>query len=514
MLLIIERDPQFSQKLKKHLKIEDLETFLVESAADAVFLVQNESVQFILIDLNAVSDWADLFSLQRYGRENNVPLLFIEGRKSTAALAQRLHAKGKVEAISLPFRVSALKERIHKLISASDAFVGTQIGPEGQKVTLIRKLGAGSMGSVYEGHHEALDRKVAVKFLLGNNENRDLESSRRFLQEARAMANIRSPHVAQIFFTGSHLKTPYLVMEYVDGPDLDKYLRAKGCLSQKETLRLIREILLGLVQAHEAGKIHRDLKPANIMLNPAGQAVILDFGLVRESASEGLTQTGTVLGTPRYISPEQVQGKQIDTRSDLYSVGIMMFEMLIGQAPFRAPDLVGLLMKHVTSPIPDPASFNKTVHPDLFSIIVRLTEKEPGQRYSSATEALQALSNFELGLVDSEPAAQNEIINVIRPLGGMAISETGSIIHQFGEVADEQAQTLHILRSALTQLELSAPIGKFERGLIHSDAKRLLLFSYFDGMAAMETSHESIDSAYHQVSAPELMALFESEARS
>ncbi|MCB1044350.1 MAG: protein kinase [Acidobacteria bacterium] len=509
MLLVVERDPKFTAKLKQHLKIKGLRLFFVETTRDAVFLLENLKADFLLLDLNAVSDWSDLEALEQYATKADIPILVIEGSSRTTELAKRIKSRSRFNFIALPFKVSQLIERIEALRRDKDPLEGKTIGPAGQEVLLMRKLGAGSMGAVYEGTHQALHRKVAVKFL--NSESGiDTESGGRFVREARAMAQIRSPHVAQVFFTGKHENTPYLVMEYIDGPDFDKYLRAKGSLSANESVRLIREILQGLADAHRTGLTHRDMKPANVMMNQNGQAVILDFGLVREVSGESLTQAGMILGTPRYISPEQVKGKPVDHRSDLYSVGIMFFEMLVGKPPFQASDLVGLMMKHVQAPLPHPSDFEKDVDRHLFAIVERLCQKQPEHRFASAIDVIEALNEWEN---NHRSQLQKETAAVrLKAQGGISINESGSLTHSFGSMSAPELPVLQVLLSALNQLQAVTTLGEFQRGIVERDGKRYLLFSHYGGLAALEPADADAISQFHRLSHSEIKAVFESGA--
>ncbi len=248
------------------------------------------------------------------------------------------------------------------------------------------------MGTVYEGYEATLDRKVAVKFLITNpSDGPDI--AKRFRHEARAVAQMRSPYIVAVHSVGAHNAVPYLVMEYVDGPTLATHLRKKEKLSVPDALRIVREILLGLAEAHKLGMVHRDLKPANIMLDHQGHPIILDFGLVRDASGENLTRAGMILGTPRYISPEQVRGRSVDQRTDLYSVGVMLFEMLVGVPPFSDKDHMVVLMKHVNEALPRPESFGHQMESGLFEIIDRLSRKLPVERFQNASEAIEAIEN-------------------------------------------------------------------------------------------------------------------------
>jgi len=511
MVLVIERDSRFSAKLKKHLRLDGHRLFFVESAQDAVFLLESISADFILANLNGIDAWENLKKLRAFAETNEVPLLLIDGMRKTQTVADRLRAKGGYSFITLPFSVSDLQKKIQAMMVGADPLIGLELGPEGQRVEILKKLGAGAMGAVYKACQNDLGRHVAVKLISRDHLGTDAESSRRFTNEARAMARLRSPYIAQVYFVGKHEGRPYLVMELIEGPDLEKYLRSKGTLSAQQALELVRDILRGLEEAHRAGIVHRDMKPSNIMLAPQGHPVILDFGLVRGGDGQNLTRSGAVLGTPRYMAPEQVTGKGIDHRADIYAVGIMLYEMVVGTAPFKSDDFVAVLMKHVNDPLPPPEQYGRSVKPALFSVIEKLTAKRPEERYQSVGEALIAvescLENLSMpGSSDTQTIRRRAV-----PVGGLAVNASGHAVDHFGQVPEHRTRDLHLMASIIEQIGALDALGDFRRGTVDTDDRRLILFSSRQGLASIETREKHNSSGLEELSIEELAAFFRGE---
>jgi serine/threonine protein kinase len=268
------------------------------------------------------------------------------------------------------------------------------------KFRLDRMIGRGGMGSVWKAHHMGLDVPCAVKFIEGELAKLQ-EAQQRFEREAKAAAQLRSPHVVQIYDYGVWQGTPYIAMELLDGQDLGKYLQAHGGkLHAAEVNRIMQQVCKALTKAHAAGVVHRDLKPDNIFLvndDDAGFIVkILDFG-VAKSASHTVdgsnTKTGAMLGTPYYMSPEQAQGiKSVDARSDLWSLAVIVFQCLTGRLPFESEALGDLLVKIIVAPIPLPSSFEPSLPPTIDEWWVKVADRNPENRYPSAKAFADALA--------------------------------------------------------------------------------------------------------------------------
>jgi len=262
---------------------------------------------------------------------------------------------------------------------------------------LVRQIGQGGMGEVWLANQVSLDRPVAVKLLpktLASQEN----FIERFQREAKAAASLVHPNVIQIYAYGIEDGTPYFAMEYVEGEDAQQRMRREGGLDPRE----IAEIMLGtgaaLQAAHEKGLIHRDIKPSNIMIDKAGLVKVMDFGLAKATSggagAKTLTSAGLIMGTPNYLSPEQGRGDPLDGRSDLYSLGVVLYEMLTGEVPFRADTPAGLIFKHVYEPPPPPQEIRPEIPPFLVDITLKLLEKDPDDRYANAGEFMADLAEF------------------------------------------------------------------------------------------------------------------------
>lgn len=285
-----------------------------------------------------------------------------------------------------------------------DSMVGRFLG----QYELLALIGKGGMARVYKSVQPALNRYVAVK-LLHPSVAADEEFLIRFQREAQAAASLRHPHIVQIFDFGHQEEFYYMVMELIDGPTLRDELQRLKVLDETlpfgEAQRIVGEVAEALDYAHDRRVIHRDVKPANILLTPEGQAVLSDFGLAYIIESPRQTITGFV-GTPEYMSPEQGQGLAVDGRTDVYSLGVVLYEMLTSQLPFTAETPMGIVMKHISEPLPSPRSVNPDISEGVEQVLLRATSKDPRDRYSRAGELSRALAEaFEAAAVVEDPTA-------------------------------------------------------------------------------------------------------------
>src|SRR3954464_10688884 len=243
------------------------------------------------------------------------------------------------------------------------------------------------MADVWLAEDSHLQRQVALK-VLHNRYLQDQDFIARFQREAEAAAGLQHPNIVAVFDRGADDGVNYIAMRYVEGPTL-KELIERG-LTPEAAVALGRQGLEGARSAHRNGIVHRDLKPQNVIVDEEGKAVVTDFGIARAGVSE-ITQTGSVMGTPQYLSPEQAQGFEVTGVSDLYSIGVILYEALSGRVPFEGESAVAVAMKQVSETPQRPSSINPQVSPALDAVVMRALEKEPGQRFQSADAFIAAL---------------------------------------------------------------------------------------------------------------------------
>ncbi len=261
---------------------------------------------------------------------------------------------------------------------------------------VLRPLGSGAMGTVFEGEDLGLLRPVALK-VMNTRLATDSESRQRFLREAQATAALEHDHIVHIYEVGQHHGLPFLAMQRLRGETLAARLARPPRLPLAEVLRIGREIATGLQTAHERGLVHRDIKPSNLWLEAGhGRVKILDFGLARNAADDaGLTQSGVVVGTPVFMSPEQAQGRAIDARSDLFSLGSVFYQMSTGELPFQRADTVATLVALSTQQPERPERYNPELPPALCELIMTLLAKDVDRRPASARDVAQRLQQLE-----------------------------------------------------------------------------------------------------------------------
>jgi eukaryotic-like serine/threonine-protein kinase len=274
----------------------------------------------------------------------------------------------------------------------------------GGRYELVELVGTGGMSSVHKAHDRLLERNVALK-VLHPHYGEDEEYVERFRREARAVAQMSHPHIVTVIDRGEDEGRQFIVFEYVDGENLKQLIERTGPLPARRAVEIALEIADALAFAHQHGLVHRDVKPQNVLLTPDGEAKVTDFGIARSlDVEHGVTQTGTVLGTSNYLSPEQAGGKAVTPATDVYSLGVVLFELLTGEVPFPGENFVAVAMKHINEPPPDVAARRPDVPLRLVAAVERALEKDPERRFASmgdfAAELRQCLA--ELGPVDSE----------------------------------------------------------------------------------------------------------------
>ena len=264
---------------------------------------------------------------------------------------------------------------------------------------LLKRIGRGGMADVFLGNDRLLDRQVAIKMLFPEFAV-DPNFVERFRREAQAAANLNHPNIVNVFDWGKHASTYFIAMEYVDGRTLADILRSNGHLTSKQAAEIASEVAAALGFAHAAGLVHRDIKPANILIGTSGSVKVADFGIARAlnaPTESNLTQAGAVMGTATYFSPEQAQGAQPDPRSDLYSLGVVMYEMIAGRPPFTGDNPVGIAYRQVHD-YPTPLNQLVADVPRPFeAIVAKLLAKDPAVRYSTADALREDLRRFRMG---------------------------------------------------------------------------------------------------------------------
>ena len=264
---------------------------------------------------------------------------------------------------------------------------------------VIEELGHGGMGRVYKVHDTEIKEKVALK-LLRPEISLDKEAVERFSNELKLARKISHRNVCRMFDLGRAEGTTFITMEFVPGEDLKSFIHRSKQLSMGTAISIAKQVCEGLEEAHRLGVVHRDLKPGNIMIDKDGDAKIMDFGIARSLSGRGITGAGVMIGTPEYMSPEQVEGKDVDQRSDIYSLGIIIYEMLTGRIPFEGDTPFTIGVKHKSERPRDPRELNPQIPQDLGRLVLKCLEKDGAKRYQSAGELRTDLEKIEQGYAD------------------------------------------------------------------------------------------------------------------
>jgi len=297
---------------------------------------------------------------------------------------------------------------------SSSAMIGTVLSG---RYRLEAKLGSGGMSTVYLARDETLDRPVAVK-VMHREMSEQADQLERFRQEARAVAKLSHPNVVSVIDAGEDGGHPYIVFEYVEGETLKQRIARVGALDVQEAIAYAIEVARGLTVAHARKMVHRDIKPQNILIGAEGRAKLTDFGISRQLEQDGMTATGRVLGTTDYVAPEQAMGQGADPRSDIYSLGVVLYEMLVGQVPFHADCQVGVAMKHVNEELPDVQRRRPEVSAAVALVVERATAKQPAERYQQIGEMIDDLSTaleVEAARAGSTTGEATSVLDAVPP---------------------------------------------------------------------------------------------------
>ena len=295
---------------------------------------------------------------------------------------------------------------------------------KGQKINdryeIIKMIGEGGMANVYLANDNILERKVAIKVLRGDLSN-DEKFIRRFKREALSVSNLSHPNIVEVYDVGEEDGNYYIVMEYIEGKTLKQLLQKRGALTLPEVIDIMSQLTDGLSHAHEAYIIHRDIKPQNIMIEDNGLVKITDFGIAMALNSTQLTQTNSVMGSVHYLPPEQANGKGSTIKSDIYSLGILMYELLAGSVPFKGDTAVEIALKHMKEKMPSIRKQNPTIPQSVENIVLKATAKNPKNRYDSVREMYNDLQTAmekdnEKRIVYEYPENDLEETKVIAPI--------------------------------------------------------------------------------------------------
>ena len=330
--------------------------------------------------------------------------------------------------------------------SPPDPLIGKRVA----HYLIEQRLGEGGMGKVYRAKNLRLNKTCAIKILPEHFAKQDASLIERFVREAQAAANVEHPNVLPVHFVGKEADTYFIEMQYVDGGTLEGLMEKQGKLPPEVAARIIRDVAAGLGAAHAKGVIHRDIKPSNIMLTKDGQVMVVDFGLARMGQrATRLTMTGTIMGTPLYMSPEQGQGLPADHRSDIYSLGVMLYRLLAGAPPFQADTPVALIHHHVYTPPPDILTASPDCPPVLAAMVARMMAKKLEERYQSCNELWSDLEAFL-----APPGAP--------PEPGKSAAQKPAELGKSGAVVPKRRSALPVLVILMLLLAgVGGPIGYF-----------------------------------------------------
>jgi serine/threonine protein kinase len=283
---------------------------------------------------------------------------------------------------------------------------------------IIEELGKGGMGKVYKAHDTEIKEKIALK-LIKPEISADKKTIERFQNELKFARKIGHRNVCRMYDLNKEEGSYYITMEYVSGEDLKSFIRRVGQLPSGKAISIAKQVAEGLTEAHRLGVIHRDLKPSNIMIDKDGNARIMDFGIARSVEAKGITGAGVMIGTPEYMPPEQAEAKEVDQRSDIYSLGVILYEMVSGRVPFEGDTALSIAMKHKGEAPKDPREFNSQISEDLSRVILRCLEKDKDRRYQSADDVMSELEGIEKGIPTTE-----RVIPERKPLTSREITVT------------------------------------------------------------------------------------------
>ncbi len=415
-ILIVEDDPALLETLKTFLETENFEVITADDGEKGLQLALKEKIDLIVLDVNLPSLGG--FEVCRKVRAKGIttPVIMLSGEKKEELdkasgldigaddyLVKPFGTKELLARMKAVLRRSGLKvEETGEYFSRTETLeIPLRALPRGStfagRYEIIEELGRGGMGQVYRATDKKIGEDVALK-LLSPAIAGDKQTLERFRNELKFARKIAQRNVCRMFDLNEEEGMPFITMEYVPGDDLKSLLKKTGQLTIKKAISIASQVCEGLAEAHRLGVVHRDLKPQNIMIDKEGNARIMDFGIARSMKMKGITEAGTVFGTPEYMSPEQVEGKEVDQRSDIYSLGVILFAMVTGRVPFKGDTPLTVAIKHKVEKPPEPRKFNPQIPEDLSRVILKCMEKERETRYQDVGELLIDLGKLEKGM--------------------------------------------------------------------------------------------------------------------
>ncbi|GEM_PF-4822732 len=293
-----------------------------------------------------------------------------------------------------------------------------------ERYILEEIIATGGMGAIFRGYDKLLERTVAVKSL--HPHLATTSYAERFLQEGQTIASLAHPNLVTVYDVGDADGLPYIVMEYIDGESLATIIERSGGMSPTAGVPLAVQICRGLGYAHDKEIVHRDIKPQNILVTPTGHVKIVDFGIARASTALEMTEPGWVLGTAQYLAPEVAAGQQATTRSDLYSLGVVLYRLFTGRLPFDGENPLAVAMLHRTEAAPLPSSVRPGLPQSIEDILLRLLQKDPERRYSTASQVAAALANLDSKTPMPSFSASDEEKTSVLPVGGPLVGASGN----------------------------------------------------------------------------------------
>jgi serine/threonine protein kinase/tetratricopeptide (TPR) repeat protein len=340
----------------------------------------------------------------------------------------------------------------------------------GERYEVIEELGEGGMGIVYKVFDRKIGEKVALKVLAPEIAG-DEKTIERFRNELKLARTVSHRNVCRMYDLSEEEKTQFITMEYVPGENLKSLIKRIGQLSKTKAISIAKQVCEGLVEAHRLGVVHRDLKPQNIMVDSEGNARIMDFGIARSIRTKSVTETGMIIGTPEYMSPEQVDGVDVDHRSDIYSLGVILFEMLTGRVPFQGDTPLSVILKHRSEKPPDPRKFDDQIPADISRLILKCMEKDKNKRYPSAEAMLGDLSDIQKGFTSTKT------VRIRRKKEGVRI---------FKNTRNLQIAMLALLALILVTIALFYYPGVFKGGGQSLDSIAVLPLKNLSGISTQE----------------------------